>query len=88
MQHWRRAAPLPILDVRYEDVVADVETQARRLVEFCGLDWDPNCLEFHRTSRSVSTPSRWQVRQPIYGSSVARWRNYERHLQPLIEALS
>jgi tetratricopeptide (TPR) repeat protein len=87
MRHWQAVAPLPILDVCYEDVVGDIDAHAHRLIDFCGLDWDPNCLEFHRTARSVNTPSRWQVRQPIYKTSVERWRNYEKHLAPLIEAL-
>jgi Flp pilus assembly protein TadD len=88
MQHWARALPLPILEMRYEDTVADTEAQARRLIEFCGLEWDESCLDFHRTSRAVNTPSRWQVRQPIYSSSVERWRRYEKHLGPLREALA
>ncbi len=58
------------------------------MIAFCGLEWDDRCLSFHRTERAVSTPSRWQVRQPIYASSVGRWRRYERHLGPLREALA
>jgi len=88
MDHWRAVLPPDqLLEVAYEDVVADLETQARRLMAFCGLDWDEACLSFHRTARQVRTASVNQVRQPLYGASVARWRPYERHLGPLIEAL-
>ena len=83
MDHWRAVLPVPMLDVRYEDTVADTESQARRLVDFCGLPWDDRCLDFHRTERAVSTPSRWQVRQPIYARSVGRWRAYAAHLPDL-----
>ena len=88
MRHWREALPLPLLEVQYEETVADVEAQARRMIAFCGLNWDDRCLDFHRTARAVNTPSRWQVRQPIYSTSVARWRRYERHLGPLQAALA
>jgi tetratricopeptide (TPR) repeat protein len=76
MRHWQTVSPLPILEVRYEEVVADTEAQARRLIDFAGLPWDPSCLEFHRSGRSVQTLSRWQVRQPVHMRSVGRWRNY------------
>lgn len=71
--------------MRYEDSVADLETQARRLVAFLGLSWDDSCLDFHRSRRAVQTPSRWQVRQPIYSSSVERWKKYEKHIDVLKE---
>jgi hypothetical protein len=76
-----------MIDVRYEDVVADPEDQSRRLVEHCGLDWDPHCLDFHRNSRSVRTASFTQVRQPLYRTSVGRWRAYEAFLGPLLAEL-
>jgi Flp pilus assembly protein TadD len=88
MAHWRTVLPVPILDVGYEELVADFDGQARRLVAFCGLPWDENCNRFYATDRPVTTPSKWQVRQPIYRSSVARWRRYEKHLGPLREALA
>jgi hypothetical protein len=72
-----------VLDFPYEQVVADTEASVRRLLQYCSLDWNDACLEFHRTERSVRTPSRWQVRQPIYSRSVERWRNYEKQLAPL-----
>jgi len=85
--HWRQVLPLQILDVRYEHLVADPEAQSRRLIEFLGLEWEPACLEFHRTERVVITQSTWQVRQPLYSRSAGRWRSYERHLGPLLGAL-
>ena len=89
MQHWRDALPQDaFLDLVYEDLVDDLEPQARRLLDFCGLEWDPACLSFHETKRAVRTASISQVRQPIYRSSVERWRRYEPWLGPLREALS
>ena len=88
MKHWRHVLPQGrILDVRYEDVVADLEGQARRIVSYCGLPWDDRCLSFHKTDRPVQTASVTQVRQPIYSSAVGRWRLYEEHLGPLVNAL-
>jgi tetratricopeptide (TPR) repeat protein len=87
-EHWLRNLPLPMLEIRYEDMVADQEGQSRRLIEFLGLPWDPACLEFHRTERQVVTASLWQVRQPIYTRSVGRWRHYERDIGPLLNALA
>jgi hypothetical protein len=75
------------LDVQYEDIVADQETQARRLIEYCGLEWNDACLDFHKNKRAVRTASVAQVRQPIYKSSVERWRPYEKFLGPLFDAL-
>jgi tetratricopeptide (TPR) repeat protein len=88
MRHWRAALDLPILDVRYEDVVADFESQARRIVEFAGLPWDDACLTPWATKRAVATASVEQVRRPIYTSSVARAARFGEHLRPLIDALS
>ena len=85
--HWKQTCPLTWLDVRYENVVDDLETEARRLIDYLGLDWEPACLEFHSTKRVVQTASMVQVRQPIYSRSVGRWRNYESMLQPLRQAL-
>ncbi len=87
MEHWRRALPQPVLAVDYEDMVNDLEGVARRVVAFCGLEWEPACLEFHRTERPVRTASLLQVRQPIYRRSLDRWRNYEAALQPLFARL-
>ena len=87
MEHWKKVLPIPILDVRYEDMVADNEGMSRKLIEFCGLEWDDACLNFNKTERRVKTASTMQIRQPIYNTSVARWRKYEEQLQPLYEAL-
>jgi Flp pilus assembly protein TadD len=88
MQHWRGVIPASRwMEVRYEDVVTDTETQARRLFEFCGLDFRAEALAFHENAAPVSTASSVQVRQPIYRTSVERWRRYEAQLQPLIELL-
>jgi tetratricopeptide (TPR) repeat protein len=88
MAHWRDALPANVmLEVQYEEVVADLEGQARRVVAHCGLEWDSRCLDFHQTVRPVRTASVAQVRQPIYKSSVGRWRAYEAFLGPLLAEL-
>jgi tetratricopeptide (TPR) repeat protein len=86
-EHWRKALPLRMLEINYEECVGDLEGQSRRLIDFLGLEWEPQCLEFYKTERPVLTASVWQVRQPIYKSSVGRWRHYESHLGPLLAAL-
>lgn len=85
MSHWKSVLKTPILDVRYEDLVADKEGQARRLIDFAGLEWDEACLHFHRSGRTVVTLSADQVRKPMYTSSMERWKRYERHLGPILE---
>jgi Tfp pilus assembly protein PilF len=87
MAHWRQVLPASILDVSYENVVADLEGETRRLLAGCGLEWDPACLSFHETRRLVRTASQNQVRQPIYSRSVGRWRNYAEPLAPLFARL-
>src|SRR3546814_10791682 len=69
MRHWQSVLPLPIHELRYEALVESPEAEARRLIGFLGLDWEPACLEFHRSNRTVQTPSRWQVREPIHRRS-------------------
>jgi tetratricopeptide (TPR) repeat protein len=89
MAHWRAAVPPGVmLEVEYEALVEDFESHARRIVAHCDLPWDPSCLEFHKTSRPVHTASMVQVRQPIYRSSVGRWRPDATLLRPLLEALA
>jgi hypothetical protein len=84
MEHWRSVLPAnAILDLPYEELVEDQETWSRNMVQFIDLPWDPRCLEFHRTGRTVNTASLWQVRQQISRTSVARWRNYEKFVGPL-----
>lgn len=87
MEHWRRVLPMPVLDVEYEHLVEDLESTARCVVDFCGLDWEPACLEFHRARRPIRTASLTQVRRPIYRHAVGRWRHYEKFLQPLFARL-
>ncbi|MEX2125567.1 MAG: sulfotransferase [Woeseia sp.] len=87
MEHWHRVLPGFLLDVQYEDVVANLESQVRRILDFCGLPFEENCLHFHQTRRAVKTASSEQVRRPIYASSVGIWRNYEPHLEELLYIL-
>jgi tetratricopeptide (TPR) repeat protein len=87
MAHWKRALPVPVLEVDYEETVADLEGVARRLVDWCGLEWEAGCLAFHESKRPVRTASVRQVRQPIYKRSVARWKHYEKALGSLFDAL-
>lgn len=84
MQHWQATAPVRIMDVPYERIAGGDQGLVRDVIEFCGLDWDDACLSPQSTDRSVRTASSWQVRQPVYSSSVQRWRNYERHVSPLL----
>ena len=86
MRHWHRVLPPgTVLDLRYEDMVADTEGQARRLLDHLGLPWDERCLDFHQNKRVVRTASIAQVRKPIYRSSVARWKHFEAQLTPLLD---
>jgi tetratricopeptide (TPR) repeat protein len=87
MSHWKQVLPAPILEVNYEDTVTDLESTARRLIEACGIAWEPACLDFHRTERPIRTASVMQVRQPVYQRSVARWKNYEPALAELFAGL-
>ncbi|MFQ6024371.1 MAG: sulfotransferase, partial [Acidiferrobacterales bacterium] len=88
MDHWNEVLPGKVLDVQYEDVVRDLETQVHRILEHCGLPFEEQCLRFHETDRAVKTASSEQVRQPIYSSSVNLWRKYEKHLEPTIDILA
>ena len=87
MDHWDSVLPGKILRVQYENVVADTETQVRRLLNYLDLPFEEACLEFHKTKRSVRTASSEQVRQPIYTSGLEQWRNYDAWLDPLKAAL-
>ena len=88
MDHWREVLPLPVLEVRYEHLVADLDGEARRIIDFCGLDWDDRCLRFWETGRTVLTLSADQVRQPLYDRSVGRHARWGASLDPLRSALS
>ena len=87
MRHWHKVLPGRIMDIHYEDTIADPEFWSRKLIDHIGLEWDDACLAPHKLERTVKTASHWQVRQPIYKTSVQRWKNYEQFLEPLIEAL-
>ena len=87
MAHWRSLLPDFVLDLSYEALVGDQEGESRRLLEFCGLDWDAAVLDYPKAERSVITASAAQVREPIFTSSIGSWRRYDAHLGPLIEAL-
>jgi tetratricopeptide (TPR) repeat protein len=88
MDHWDTVLPGRVLRVQYEDVVADQESQTRRLLEYCGLDWEESCMEFHNNPRPVNTASAEQVREPIYSGAVEYWKNYRSHLGPVEEILA
>jgi tetratricopeptide (TPR) repeat protein len=87
MAHWRKVLPAPLLEVDYEETVADLEGVARRLVAWCGLAWEPACLEFHQAQRPVRSASVIQVRQPVFRTSVGRWKHYEQPLGSLFAQL-
>jgi len=86
-EHWRRAIPAQLLVMSYESLVAEPEAQIRRLLEHCGLGWDPRCLDFHLNESAVTTLSASQVRRPLYASSVGRWKKHARELEPLVRQL-
>jgi hypothetical protein len=87
MDHVDAVLPGRVHRVFYENMVSDTEHEVRRLLDYCGLQFEPQVLEFYRTERAVRTPSSEQVRQPIYRAATEEWRAYESHLQPLKEAL-
>ena len=87
MQHWLSTLNMQLLTLHYEDIVSNLEITARELIEFCGLEWDDTCLDFHRHERVVQTLSSEQVRKPIYSSSVGRWKYYRSHLGELLDIL-
>jgi hypothetical protein len=88
MQHWRDVLPKDyIYDIEYEKVVSDLPGEARRLIDFLDLTWEDKCLDFHKNTQASTTGSASQVRQPVYNSSIGKWRNYEKELQPLKEEL-
>ena len=86
MAHWRDVN-IPMFDIRYEDMVEQQEKTTRKLLEYCGIEWDNNCITFHESEEITHTSSYDQVRQPIYNTSVGRWKNYEKDISILIETL-
>ena len=87
MSHWQTLFPGEIFTVQYEDLVMDQEKVSKQLIEYVGLEWDENCIDFQDNERNVMSPSNMQVRRPMYKSSMNRWKLYEKQLQPLIEVL-
>jgi len=87
MAHWQKVLPLPILKLRYEDLVNNLEGKSRDIIDFIGLDWDEECLKFFSSPGEVRTASKWQVREPIYKSSVGRWKTFKHYLAPFNAAL-
>ena len=87
MVHWRKNLSIPLLEISYEELVADQERISREMVDFCELDWDERCLTYYESERQTITPSYDQVRQPIYTRSVQRWKHYAAWLEPLQRAL-
>ena len=87
MAHWKKVLPIKIIESSYEDMVEDLEGNARKLIGHLGLEWDDRCLEFQKSERIVQTASRWQVRQGIYKSSQQRWKKFEPWIGDLISAL-
>lgn len=87
MAHWKATIPNPIHTVVYEDLVTNPNEEIPKLIEFCNLEWEDACLNFHDSNRTVITPSKTQVRQPMYTSSIGSWKRYEKHLGPLLENL-
>ena len=87
MEHWKNTLDMNFIELEYENMIANPQDEIRSLLERCGIEWDPICLKFHETKRTVMTPSYDQVRRPIYTSSVAKWKKYEHHLGDLISSL-
>ena len=87
MTYWREIFPGEIYDVYYEDLVANTELNARQMIKYIGLEWEDSVMDRQSSQKSVKTLSAWQVRQPVYTTSAGRWRNYEKHLVPLIDTL-
>jgi hypothetical protein len=88
MKYWRKEFAGEFLEVRYEDNVIDLEASSKRIMEYIGLDWSPDLLNFHKNERAVKTASITQVRKPIYTSSMNRWKKYEEFLGPLLFEIS
>lgn len=88
MKQWQKILPLQIHDVCYEALLDDPEEKAKNLIAYCGVDWEQQCLEFYKNDRAVATASHAQVKQPIYKTSKQRWKNYKKHIQPMIKGLS
>jgi hypothetical protein len=87
MEHWHEIIPSFIYDIQYEEVVANQAEQTSHLLKYCGLEWNDDCLNFHKTDRPVKTASAAQVRRPIYKDSIQSWKRYKAQLKPLLELI-
>ena len=87
MDHWHQLFPGEILDLQYENLITNQEKETRKLLDYCELEWEDECLKFYETKRSINTASSEQVRQPIYKGAMQAWKNYESHIEPLIKTL-
>jgi hypothetical protein len=87
MDHWERMIPGVMLHVKYEELVTDAKAQTESMLDYCGLSWEQQCLDFHKLEDASTTASAVQIRQPVYKSSVGKWRNYSEQLQPVVEIL-
>jgi tetratricopeptide (TPR) repeat protein len=83
MSHWSEVLPTKYFELQYEDLIREPEAVVRDLIDFCGLPWEEECLQFEKNERMVLTPSNWQVRQKLYGTSIGRWKNYEKYMLEL-----
>jgi len=88
IEHWHKTLSTEILDINYEQLIENPADQSRRLLQYCGLKWDPAVLDYHQQVRPVSSASQWQVRQPLYKTSIGRWKNYQQYLKPLQRILA
>jgi len=88
MNHWHKHFPSEILDVEYEQLIFNQEKISRQIIDYIEVEWDDKCLEFHKNKRAVRTSSNLQVRKPIYDNSINKWKNYKKHLEPLITILN
>jgi len=88
MSHWQQVLPVQPFELHYEKLVEDIESETRKLLGYCGLEFDPACLDFHTAQRTVLTASAGQVRSPVYKNAVGKWRRYERYLGSLMQSLA
>lgn len=87
MEHWKNVLPVPLLELHYEALIERPEDETRKILEACGLSWEETCMDFHKNRRVVQTASKWEVRQPLYTSAVARWKHFEQQLKPFAESI-
>ncbi|MFQ5468726.1 MAG: sulfotransferase [Gammaproteobacteria bacterium] len=88
MEHWKKVLPVRLFEINYEDLINNQKELSHGLIDFIGLPWDERCLKFYKSERLAKTASRDQVNQPVYSKSIDRWKNYEQHIQPLLDELA